>query len=73
MGFYKCECRVVHLGRNSCTHQSRRGADLLEKSSAQKDHFHLLEVILVSREGEVAFQGRPGMLPRQVDNLGERC
>ena len=37
MGFYKCECRVVHLGGNIRTRQSRRGADPLEKSSAQKD------------------------------------
>lgn len=27
----------MHLGRNNCTHQYRLGADLLERSSAEKD------------------------------------
>ena len=31
------ECRVLHLGRNNCTHQDRLGAELLERSSAEKD------------------------------------
>ena len=37
MRFNKSKCTVLHLGRNNCTHQYRLGADLLERSSAEKD------------------------------------
>jgi len=30
--FNKAKCRVLHLGRSSCTYQYRLGADLLERS-----------------------------------------
>ena len=29
--------KVQHLGRNNCMHQYRLGADLMERSSAEKD------------------------------------
>jgi len=31
------ECRVLHLGQNNRMHQYRLGADLLERSSVEKD------------------------------------
>ena len=37
MRFNKSNCRVLYLGRNNCTYQYRSGADLLERSSAEKD------------------------------------
>jgi len=37
MRFNKSKCRVLHLERNNCIHQYRSGADLLERSSAEKD------------------------------------
>ena len=37
MRFNKGMCRVLHLGRNNCIHQYRLGADLLERSFAEKD------------------------------------
>ena len=37
MRFNKIKCsRVWHLGRNNCMHQYRLGADLQERSSAEK-------------------------------------
>ena len=35
--FYKSKSRVLHVGRNNCMRQYRLGADLLERSSAEKD------------------------------------
>lgn len=35
--FNKVKYRVLHLGRNYHTYQNRLGADLLERSSAEKD------------------------------------
>ncbi|PKU49008.1 hypothetical protein llap_661 [Limosa lapponica baueri] len=37
MKFTKGKCRVLHLGRNNPMHQYRLGADLLERSSAERD------------------------------------
>ena len=37
MRFNKSKCRVSHLERNNCIHQYRSGADLLERSSVEKD------------------------------------
>jgi len=37
MRFSKGKCRVLHLGRNNTIHQYRLGADLLERSSAERD------------------------------------
>ena len=37
MRFNKGKCSVLHLGTNNCTHQHRSGADLVERSSAEKD------------------------------------
>ena len=37
MGSNKGTCRVLHMGRNNQLHQYRLGADLLERSSAEKD------------------------------------
>jgi len=37
MKFNKGKCRVLHLGRNNLMHQYRLGADLLERSSAERD------------------------------------
>ena len=37
MRFNKVKYRVLHLGRNNNTYQNRLGADLLERSSAEKD------------------------------------
>jgi len=37
MRFNKSEYRILHLGRNNCMHEYRLGADLLGRSSAEKD------------------------------------
>jgi len=37
MKLNKSKCRVLHLGRNNCTHQYRLRDDLLETNSAKKD------------------------------------
>ena len=37
MRLNKSKCTALHLWRNNCTHQYRLGADLLERSSAEKD------------------------------------
>ena len=37
MKFNKSKCRVLHLGKNNGLHQYRLGADVLERSSAEKD------------------------------------
>jgi len=37
MRFYRGICRVLHLGRNNHVHQYRLGAELLKRSSMQKD------------------------------------
>ena len=41
MRFNKSKCRVLHLGRNTCTHQYRLEADLLKRSSVEK-HLRVL-------------------------------
>ena len=43
MRFNKSNCRVLYLGRNNCTYQYRSGADLLERSSAEKDRGVLVD------------------------------
>ena len=37
MKFNMSKCRVLHLAKNNCMHQSRLGDDVLERSSAKKD------------------------------------
>ena len=37
MRFNKSKCRVLHLGRNYYMHQYRLGAEMLERSSSEKD------------------------------------
>ena len=37
MSFNKGKCRAIHLGRNNRMHQYSLGADLLERSSEEKD------------------------------------
>ena len=37
MKFNKGKCRVLHLGRSNYMHQYRLGADLMERSSEEKD------------------------------------
>jgi len=37
MKFKKGKCRVLHLGKNNLMHQYRLGADLLERSSVERD------------------------------------
>jgi len=37
MKFNKGKCGILHLGRNNPMHQYRRGADLLESSSVERD------------------------------------
>ena len=37
MRFNKSKCRDLHLGRNKLLHQCRLGADLLERSSVERD------------------------------------
>ena len=45
MRFNKSKCRILHLGRNNHMHQYRLGADVLERSSAEKD----LDVVMDNR------------------------
>ena len=45
MRFNKSKCRILHLGRNNHLHQYRLGADVLERSSAEKD----LDVVMDNR------------------------
>jgi len=45
MRFSKGKCRILHPGKNNCAHQYRLGAELLERSSAEKD----LSVLVDSR------------------------
>ena len=37
MSFNKGKCRAIHLGRSNRMHQYSLGADLLERSSEEKD------------------------------------
>ena len=46
MRFNKGQCRVLHLGRNNSMHQYRLWAELLERSSAEKDLGALLDIRL---------------------------
>ena len=44
MRFNKGKCKVPsHLGRKTCFHQHKLGADLLERSSTEKDLDVLVE------------------------------
>ena len=52
MRFNKSKCRVLHLRRNNHMHEYRVGADLLERSSVEKD----LGVLLSSR---ISLTGQP--------------
>lgn len=42
-GFSKGKCKFLHLGRNNCMHQYRLGADLLERSSEEKNLIILVD------------------------------
>lgn len=37
MKLSKSKCRILHLGRNNCTHKYRLGHDLLGRSCVEKD------------------------------------
>jgi len=43
MKLNKRRCGVLHPGRNNCMHQYRLGANLLERSSVEKDLGFLVE------------------------------
>lgn len=58
MRFDKGNCGVLHLGRNNPMHQYKRGADMLERNSAEKD----LEVSVEDRVGH-----EPAACPRQQE------
>ena len=47
MRFSRVRCRVLHRGWNNCMHQYRLWADLLERSSAEKNLSVLVDDRLV--------------------------
>lgn len=57
MRFNKGKCGVLHLGRNNGMHQYRLGADLLDRSSAEKDTCVLVaSKVSVSQQWDMGHQ-----------------
>ena len=54
----RAKCKVLHLGKSNCMYQYRLGADLLEKSFAEKELGVLVDDRLAMSQQRVPLEPR---------------